>query len=49
MKYAAGIMDNDSAIDVTPMPHVDNRYGVLHTNARHEARAACCASAPCSL
>ena len=29
MKYTAGIMDNDSTIDVTPMTHVDNRDGVL--------------------
>ena len=30
MKYSAGITDNDSAIDVTPMTNVDNRDGVLH-------------------
>jgi hypothetical protein len=29
MKYTAEMMDNDSAIDVTPMTNVENRYGVL--------------------
>jgi hypothetical protein len=29
MQYTAGIMDKDSAIDVTPMTHVDNRDSML--------------------
>ena len=29
MKFSAGIMDKDSAIDVTPMTNVDNRDSVL--------------------
>ena len=29
MTYTAEMMDNDSAIDVTPMTNVENRYGVL--------------------
>jgi hypothetical protein len=30
MQYTAITMDNDSAIDVTPMTNMDNRDGVLH-------------------
>jgi hypothetical protein len=29
MEYTAKVIDNYSAIDVTPMPNMENRYGVL--------------------